>query len=59
MKKCAHPYPGDDSAHMRLATPDRTPADAHRTCRASWAKCAIPGKCRTAPPVWARREERF
>jgi hypothetical protein len=28
MKKCAHPYPGDDSAHMRLATLDRIPLDA-------------------------------
>jgi hypothetical protein len=33
MKKCAHPYPGDDSAHMRLATLDRKPAGANRIRR--------------------------
>ncbi|VVD30118.1 protein of unknown function [Paraburkholderia dioscoreae] len=35
MKKCEHPYAGDSSARMRLATPDRMPVDANRTCRAS------------------------
>jgi hypothetical protein len=29
MKKCAHPYPGDDSAHRRLATLNRKPTDAY------------------------------
>ncbi|HEX7936151.1 MAG TPA: hypothetical protein VF573_24200 [Paraburkholderia sp.] len=50
-KKCAHPYPGEDSAHMRLATLDRKPHGCAPKLRGTLSEMRRTGKCRAALPL--------
>ncbi len=59
MKKCAHPYPGDDSAHMRLATLDRKPVDANRTCRGILSEMRHTGEMPHGAARLGTAQERF
>ncbi|MGF6857635.1 hypothetical protein OKW29_006546 [Paraburkholderia sp. CI3] len=54
MKKCAPPYPGDDSAHKRLATLDRKPVDANLLLQGTLLRMRHTGECRAAPPFGGR-----